>query len=221
VILNAKAEILEPREEDEDEFTVVYTRLVKLFKSPVEITVVFPLARKLLREIPPEELEVYTSLADVSCYKGQDEVHGDWLVTGGELLRKATEQQYLHEAETKTELARQVKTLLRQDMADKAMQDYSREKDRLDVSLTIFRENVSTVKETAVQDGLRRWKEMELERLESLSHQKTRLLRANELYKSFKDPKKPSDVYNHLGLLIGGVAVAGIAFAIVRGYQSK
>jgi hypothetical protein len=221
--VNAKIEILERNDEEDDEFTVVYTRLVKVFRGRIPITIVFPLATKMLKDIPPEKLDAYQSLSKWSCLKTHvDEIEGNWVERGGELLRQATEEQYEQKEETQTELARREKTVIRQGIADRAMARYSFEKDRLEISPMEIRERIKKAKEEAMHDGLRRWEAMEEERVKDAEEQKARLLRAHELYKYYeKDKRKEMDLHHWSLLLGGGIAVAAIAFAIIKGYQSK
>lgn len=207
-------------DQDDDEFTIVYSRLVKVFRGRIPITIVFPLATKLLKDVPPKSLEVYNSLSRWSCFKAQDaDSTDDWVAKGNELLRQATEEQYLKKEETQTELLRREKTVIRQEIADDAMNNYSWEKDQLEVPPDRSPIKIQAVKEEALRDGLRRWKAMEEERVQDAEEQKERLLRAHGLYKSYEKHRiRDLDWVYYVG---GGIAVAAIAFAIVKGYQSK
>jgi len=223
IIVNAKLEILERSDEEEDEFTAVYTRLVKVFRGRIRVTVVFPHAVKLLKEVPPETLGAYNSLSRWSCFKADDSIEDNWLKRGSELLREATDEQYLKKGETQTELARREKTIIRQEIADEAMASYlSSEKSRIGISQPDLREQLQSAKEEAIRDGLRRWKAMEDERVKDAEEQKERLLRAHQLYKYYeKDRTKETDLHHWSLLLGGGIAVAIIAFTIIKGYQGK
>lgn len=222
--MNAKLEILDRRnDEEDDEFTIVYTRLVKVFRGRIPITIVFPLATKLLKENPPEKLDAYRSLSQWSCFKSHvDEIGDDWIEKGSELLHEATEEQYQKKEETQTELARREKTVIRQEIADDAMLRHSWEKDQVEMSPENLRKRINAVKEEAMRDGLRRWKAMEEERVKDAQEQKERLLRAHEIYKYYEKDKRWDLDLQHWSLLVGGgIAIAAITFAVIKGYQSK
>jgi hypothetical protein len=218
--LNSKPEILARYDEDEDDFAVVYSRLTKVLRSRIPFTVVFPLAIRLLNKVPPETLDVYTSLSQWSCYKGGAGEMSNWIEEGAELLRGATEEQYrVKETETHTEITRREKTILRQELADAAMKRYSREADRTQESDEAFQKRIETAKQRALLELEQNWQEMEEQRVKEAAEETERLVRAQEFYKEQRKEKSLDYGVGYWGIIIGGTAIAGAIIAIMKGYH--
>ena len=219
VILNSKPEILAESDEDEDEFAALYTCLVKLFRSQIPVTIVFPLAVQLFKDIPPDTLDVYPSLSEVSCYKHELAISSNWLEEGIELLQIATEEQYLkQEAETKTEAARRMKTLQRQEMADITIMKYlekrsfaAREADEQ------YQKRLDIAKEEAIWEAKMRWKKIKEQRFQAITAQKDVL---RQVRRRFEDCEvRANGGLTFWGIFITGTAIAGAAIAVLKGYE--
>lgn len=218
--MNSKPEILARYDEDDDDFAVIYSRLTKVLRSRIPFTVVFPLAIRLLKKVPPETLDVYTSLSQWSCYKARGRETSNWIEEGAELLREATEEQYrVKETETHTEITRREKTLFRQELADAAMKRYSRDGDRSQESDEAFQKRIEVVKQQALLEQEQKWQEMEEERVKEAAEEKERLLRAKEFYKAQRKEESLDYGVGYWGIIIGGTAIAGAIIAIMKGYH--
>ena len=166
--MNSKPEILSPSDEDEDDFAVVYSRLVGIFRSDIPLTIVFPIASRLLKKVPPEKLDVYNSLSKWSCYTTGESVSDDWIEQGTELLRDATEEQYrVRDTETITEITRREKTVLRQELADSAMKRHLPRLKQEKESNEGLKKRMEIAKEEAIKEEAVKWKEMEERESES------------------------------------------------------
>jgi hypothetical protein len=209
VIVNAKPHILAPSDEDEDDFTLAYSRLVKVFRGNFSLDVVIPLSLRLYRKVPPDKLDAYISLSQWSCYK-TCATRSNWIEQGNELLREATEEQYkIRHSETTTEITRREKTVLRQDLADTAMKQLSHKEGTAKDSDELSKE-MDTAKKAAIKDELERWKNSERERP------------LYSYYKAFSDICLDYGVESP-GVVIGGAAlVAAVAVgvvAVMKGYH--
>lgn len=203
-------------DDDDDDFATIYSKMVKVFRSPIIFSTVFPLSLRLLKEHPPEKLEVYGSMSHWSCYRTTG-VTSDWLQDGMFRLHKATDEQYSAKtAETTTEVTRRENTALRQVLADEAMQQNIQATDRREVSHEKLLEQMESVKEEAISDGKRVWKAREEIRLQAEIKQKERLEREKELYKA---GKWDIGEVNYWAILIGGTAIMGAVLAIMKGYR--
>ena len=218
--MNSKPEILARYDEDDDDFAAVYSRLTKVLRSRIPFTVVFPLAIRLLKKVPPETLDVYTTLSQWSCYKARGREASNWIEDGAELLREATEEQYrVKETETHTEITRREKTLFRQELADAAMKRYSRDADHTQESDEAFQKRIEVVKQQALLEQEEKWQEMEEERVKEAAEEKERLLRAQEFYKQQRTEESLDYIAGYWGIIIGGTAIAGAIIAIMKGYH--
>jgi hypothetical protein len=203
-------------DDDEDDFATIYSKLVKVFRSPIIFSTVFPLSLQLLRKHPPEKLEVYVSMSQWSCYKTTG-VTSDWLKDGMLRLQNATNEQYGAKAEeTATEATRRKSTALRQKVADAAMQQNIEDTDHEDVSHEKLLEQLERTKEEAICDGERIWKAREEVRIQAEIKQKERIEREKELYKAGK--WEIAEI-NYWAILIGGTAIMGAVLAIMKGYR--
>ena len=217
--MNSKPEILAQSDEDEDDFAVVYSRLVKVFRSQIPFTIVFPLAIRLLKDIPPENLDVYRSLSKWSCYKTSGEINSNWIEEGMELLRQATEEQYrIKSTETDTEITRREKTVFRQVLADTAMKLHSGESDQMGDSEETLRTQIEIARDEAIHEEMLKWKDMEEKRAKAAAEEKERLLQAKESYHE-KDVVDTDYGSTYWGIVIGGTAIAGAFIAIMKGYH--
>ena len=207
-------------DEDEDDFAVVYSRLVKVFRSNIPFTIVFPHAIRLFKDIPPESLEVYCSLSQWSCYKTGQSATSDWIEEGTELLREATEEQYrVRHGETNTEITRREKTVIRQEIADRVMRKYVRKSGQFQKFDDCVQKQSEIAKEEAIREEAVKWREMENKRVKAAAEEKERLLRAQGAYK-----KEKSDIVMDYGstywrIVIGGTAIAGAIIAVMKGYH--
>jgi hypothetical protein len=190
---------------------------VRVFRTPVAFTVVFPLTLRLFKKVPPETLGVYKSLSQWSGYKtiaGSN----DWLTEGMEILKNATDEQYrTRPMETHTEITRREKTVLRQEMADEVMQRYLKGSDRVEISEVDFqRQIVEAKEETICDEEVRRWREEEM-RLKAVAEENEKMRVAKE---RFKGLDYGMDVgLGYLGIVIAATAFAGAVFAIMKGYH--
>ena len=217
--MNSKPEILAQSDEDEDDFAVVYSRLVKVFRSQIPFTIVFPLAIRLLKDIPPESLDVYRSLSQWSCYKTGRHITSNWIEEGMELLRQATEEQYqVKHRETHTEITRREKTVFRQELADTAMKRYSAESDERRDSEGTLRKQMEIAKNEAIREEMIKWTRMEEKRAKALAEEKERLVQAKEAYHE-KDFIDTDYGLTYWGIIIGGTAIAGGVIAVMKGYH--
>jgi len=198
---------------------VVYSRLVKVFRSDIPFTIVFPLAVRLLKDIPPEKLDVYKSLSQWSCYKSNGDITSDWIYEGMEILRHATEEQYqVKESETHTEFTRREKTVCRQKLADALMKRYSRESDGARESNEALRKRMEVAKDEAIREETIKWKEIEVRRTKAALEEKERLLQAKEDYYK-KDVVDTDYGLTYWGIVIGSTAITGAVIAIMKGYH--
>jgi len=180
---------------------------------------VFPLAVRLLKDIPPEKLDVYKSLSQWSCYKTNGDITSDWIQEGSELLRQATEEQYqVKEAETHTEIIRRERTVFRQELTDTLMKRYSRESDEGRESYETLRKQMEVAKDEAIREEKRKWREMEMRRAEAAAEEKERLLQAKEDYYE-KGVVDTDNGLTYWGIVIGSTAIAGAVIAIMKGYH--
>jgi len=204
---------------DEDDFATVYSRLVGVFRKQISFTIVFPLAQRLLKDIPPRTLDVYASLSEWSFYKrGDPTTH--WLEDGMNILQQATEEQYrIREIQTETEITRREKTIIRQEIADAAMKRYSKEEDRVKTSVDELERRMQEAKEKAVKEAAEKWEENERKRIQAAEEEKERLLRAKEKYAQGRINITSDIGISYWGILIGGTAVAAGIIAIVKGYH--
>jgi hypothetical protein len=217
--LNSKPEILAQSDEDEDDFAVVYSRLITVFRSQIPFTIVFPLAIRLLEDIPPESLDVYRSLSQWSCYKTGGNIMSNWIEEGIELLRQATEEQYqVKNKETHTEITRRENTVFRQELADTVMKQYSRESNEKRESEGTLRMQMEIAKNEAIREEMIKWTQMEEKRAKALAEEKQRLLQAKEAYHE-KDVIYTDYGLTYWGIVIGGTAIAGAVIAIMKGYH--
>jgi hypothetical protein len=220
--LNSKPEILAVSDEDEDEddFAIVYSRLVKAFRSNIPFTIVIPHAVRLFKDIPPEKLDVYSSLSQWSCYKTGQSATSDWIKEGTELLREATEEQYrVRHGETNTEITRREKTVFRQELADCAMRKYIRESGQFQKSDDCIQRQMEIAKEEAIREEAVKWEEMETKRVKAVAEEKERLLRAQGTYKKEKGDADTDYGSTYWRIVIGGTAIAGAIIAIMKGYH--
>jgi hypothetical protein len=199
---------------------VVYSRLVGVFRSDIPFTIVFPIAIRLLKKIPPEKLDAYNSLSKWSCYTTGEGVSGNWIEQGTELLRDATEEQYrVRDAETNTEITRREKTVLRQELADSAMKRYLPRLKQQKESDDDLQKRMEIVKEEAIQEEAVKWKEREERRAKAAAKEKERLLQAKETYGSKKGYIDSEYGLTYWSIVIGGTAIAGAIIAIMKGYH--
>lgn len=207
-------------DDDEDDFATIYSRLVRVFRSQIPITIVFPLAIRLLEDIPPNTLDVYTSLSQWSCYKTSENVTTNWIEEGNDLLREATEEQYrVREAETHTEITRREATVLRQELANVAMKQYTHQEVQVRQPENDLQKNIEIVKLEVIDEYERRRKEMEETRLKAALEEKMRLLRAQKTYPVEKGHVHVDSSVNYWSIIIGSTAIAGAFIAIMKGYH--
>ena len=219
IILNSKPEILAPSDEDEDDFAVVYSRLLRVFRSQIPFTIVFPRAIRMLKDVPPEKLDVYRSLSQWSCYKCSGDVTSNWVEEGMELLRQATEEQYqVINRETHTEITRREKTVFRQELADTAMKSHSGESDQMRDSNETLRKQMEIARDEAIREETLKWKDMEERRAKAAAEEKEILLLAKESYHE-KGVIDTDYGLTYWGIVIGGTAIAGAVIAIMKGYH--
>jgi hypothetical protein len=198
----------------------VYSRLVRVLRSEIPFTIVFPRAIRLLKRIPPETLDVYNSLSQWSCYKSTVAITHNWIEEGTELLREATDEQYrVREVETHTEITRREKTVIRQELADAAMKRYSQEEDKVKKSDKDFQNLIEIIKEEAIREEAIKWKKMEVKRAKVAAEEKERLILAQKAHKDKKGDKFMDYRLTYLGIVIGGTAIAGAIIAIMKGYH--
>lgn len=217
--MNSKPEILAPSDEDDDDFAVIYSRLVGVFRSNIPFTIVFPLAIRLLKKIPPEKLDVYLSLSQWSCYKTAGEVTSNWIEEGTELLREAAEEQYrVRDAETHTEITRRENTVIRQELADAAMKQYSKKSEQVKFNEKIQKQ-MEIAKEQAIREEAVKWREMEERRAIAAAEEKERLLKAKEAYGNGKWFIDMDYGLGYWSIVIGGTAIAVAIVAIMKGYN--
>jgi hypothetical protein len=182
--------------------------------------VVFPLSLRLLKDNPPDTLEVYNSMSQWSCYKMPVDSSSDWMKDGMERLRQATEEQYLaKDVETATEVIRREQTVLRQEIADTALQQYLQEEDHIELSPEDFRKQMETAREETIPEEARKWEEKEELRIKAAIEEKERLQREYELYKERKWDIGKDIEMNYWAILIGGTAIMGAVLAIMKGYH--
>lgn len=208
-------------DEDEDDFATVYSRLTGVFRSNAPFTIVFPLALKFFQKVPPESLEAYRSLSELSCYKTGTDVGSDWLERGMQLLKQATEEQYrVRKAETNTETIRREVTVTRQQIADAAMERYARTNDQVQISDEELRTRIDTAKAEAIRAEKVKWEKIQKERAEmEIREKENLLLGSSKEYFDAEDVNGSEIGVNYWGVIIGGTAVAGIAIAIAKGYR--
>jgi hypothetical protein len=199
---------LAPSEEDEDDFTLAYSRLVKVFRGNFSLDVVVPLSLRLFQKVPPDKLDAYISLSQWSCYKTKAPTL-NWIQEGHEFLLEATDEQYkLKDLETTTEITRREKTKIRQDLADITMKQFTHKEGTAKDSDELVRQ-LEMAKTMAIREELEKQKKDEKEG--SLY----------SYYESFSDMCLDYGVSSP-GILIGGTAVivvAVVAVAIIRGYD--
>jgi hypothetical protein len=223
IILNSKPEILAANEEEDlDDFAIVYSRLTGVFRSNAPFTVVFPLAIQLFLKVPPESLDAYRSLSELSCYKTGGNIGSNWLEDGMLLLKQATDEQYLvRETETNTEAIRREATLLRQQMADTAMERYAQTNDQIQISDEELRAQIETAKAEAILAENRKWRTIQNQRAKNALIEKENLLKGSS--KDYSDAEKvegnDDHGVNYWGIIIGGTAIAGALIAIAKGYR--
>jgi hypothetical protein len=207
-------------DDDEDDFAVVYSRLIGVFRSQISFTIVFPLAIQLLKDIPPDTLDVYASLSQWSCYKTDENVTANWIEKGNDLLREATEEQYrVRQAETHTETMRREKTVLRQELANVALKKYTGKPDQVRQPVHDLRKQMDIIKEEVIEENELRRKEMEEKRLKATLEEKKRLLKAQKAYSTEKVYNRVDYGLNYWSIMIGGTAIAGAFVAIMKGYH--
>lgn len=222
--MNSKPEILSKSDEDEDDFAVVYSRLVRVLRRDIPFTIVFPLAIRLMKNVPPQKLDAYTSLSKWSCYKTGGDITSSWIELGEELLQEATDEQYrVKEVETHTETTRRERTVARQDLADTAMKQYSKSSNMQKLSdKEKLRMQMEIAKNEAIREEAIKWKEREEKRAIAAAEEKERLLRAKEAH----GYKKKGYIYSEFdfaywSIVIGGTAITGAIIAIMMGYVNR
>ena len=216
-----------PYEPDEDDFTVVYSRLVSIFRKQVSITIIFALALRLHKQVPPQSLGIYNSLSQWSCYKTILPDGVDWVAQGGEWLEKATEEQYAQKQdETQTESTRRQNTFSRQEAAGELLQRLLDTEKKVDgTSEEERRRHVEMVKETTLKEEEWKWAEREEKRKKIEEEEREQLLRVRQVrggdrsgMHGVEDVREFLDVYGltSLGVAIGIAAIAGAVFAIMN-----
>ena len=217
--MNSKPEIEAKIDEDEDDFPVLYSRLVNVFRREIPFTIVLPLAIRLLKVIPPEKLDVYKSLSQWSCYKNGVDITGNWFLEGMDLLQEATEEQYRVKKaeETATELTRREKTVFRQEVADTVIRQCRWEvleiKEEKDIGMLM-----EIAKEEAIREEAVRFKETQERRAKADSEEKERLLSAKKAYRN-EHFIVTDDGFTYWSIIIGGTALIGAVIAVMKGYH--
>ena len=206
-------------DEDEDDFAVIYSRLVNVFRQQVSFTIVFPLALRLFKKVPPETVEVYSQLGHWYSYK-RGEAGENWLEEGTRLLEEATEEQYrVRETETEAEITRREKTMVRQEIADEAMKRYSRVGDHVGESGEKLEQRIERTKETAIREESEKWEEIERKRMRAEEEQMERLRLARERYGEGETGRTKDIGISYFGIVVGGTAIAVGIIAIMKGCQ--
>jgi hypothetical protein len=148
------------------------------------------------------------------------DVSSRWMKDGMERLRQATEEQYLaKDAETATEVIRREQTVLRQELADAALHQYSEEDDHVELSPEDFRKQIEIAVEETIPEEARKWEEKEELRIRAAMEEKERLQRAYERYKEGKWDIGKDIKMNYWAILIGGTAIMGAVLAVMKGYH--
>jgi hypothetical protein len=169
-----------------------------------------------LADIPPDTLDVYSSLSPISCYKC-DEGSRNWLEEGMDLLKRATEEQYrTKEMETQIEITRRENTVIRQEIADTVMERYFLKEKFVEKDEEEFGRRLESAKKETIREEAVRWKEFEDQRIQDTAHRKELLRLAREQY---NHGKVQSHGVPYWGIFIAGTAVAGAVIAIMKGYH--
>jgi hypothetical protein len=211
---------LSASDEDEDDFAAVYSRLVKVFRTPAPLTIVFPLSLRLFKKVPPERLEVYKSLSQWSSFKLKGKSKSNWIEEGIEQLQQATEEQYrTRPLETHTEVTRREKTVLRQEMADDVMERYLCSQDRVELSKEEFRRQIELAKEETIRDEEKTGRWAEKMRIKAAAEKAENRRWAAKWYKDRMENWAGSGFNHKWRIVIVSTAFAVAVIAIMKGYQ--
>lgn len=206
-------------DEGDDDFAVIYSRLVNVFRQQVSFTMVFPLALRLFKQVPPETVEVYSQLGHWYSYK-RDEAGENWLEEGMRLLGEATEEQYrIRETETEIEVTRRETTMMRQEIADEAMKRYSRVGHHVDEPVEMLEQRIERAKETVIREESEKWEEAARRRIRAEEEQTERLRLARDRYREGQSGRSKDIGNSYLGIVLGGTAIAVGIIAIMKGYH--